>query len=58
MTAPDVDLPVLADSRAVLAEIRWVAQEARALVGSTDQDRRAGYFARKDALMAYLEGQD
>lgn len=36
------------------AEITWVAREALALRGSTDEDRRARFLARKERLLAYI----
>lgn len=47
-------LPELTAATAT-AEIAWVAREARALRGSDDEPRRARYFARKRALLAYIE---
>lgn len=48
-------LPLLDSASAVRAEIRWVAAEARALLGSTDEPRRARFYARKRALLAYID---
>ena len=50
---PDLDSPA-----AVVREIAWVAREARELVGSDDEQRRAAYLARKAALFDHLTSDD
>lgn len=57
-TTTTPDLPVLDSSRARLAEIAWVAREARELVGSADQERLRVYAARKAALLAALQERE
>jgi hypothetical protein len=36
----------------------WVAREAAALVGATDEQRRAAFMARKAALLDALDALD
>lgn len=48
-------LPLLDSSAAAADEVRWVAREARALLGSDDEVRRAAFLARKRALLDYIE---
>lgn len=47
-------LPELTAASSV-AEVRWVASEARALASVDDPERRARFLARKRALLAYIE---
>lgn len=53
------DLPLIDSSHAATLEIRWVADEARALMSAPfDAARRERFMARKRALLDYLERQD
>lgn len=49
-------LPLLDSGRAATLEIRWVADEARALMSAPfDAARRERFMARKRALLDYIE---
>lgn len=48
-------LPLLDSTEAAAREVRWIASEARALIGSDDEARRARFLTRKRALLDYLE---
>lgn len=47
-------LPELTAESSV-AEVRWVASEARAVLTDPDPERRARFLARKRALLDYIE---
>ena len=50
------DLPLLDSGHAATLEIRWVADEARALMSAPfDAARRERFMARKRALLDYIE---
>jgi hypothetical protein len=42
----------------LMAEVAWVAHETVALIGSTDEQRRAAFMARKRALLEALDAAE